>query len=430
VRIRQAAGGGQRTLRALIDWSCDLLSAPERLLFERLSVFAGGWTLEAAEAISAGGAIDRADAFDLLARLMEKSLVAIVVECGRYRMLDTVRRYAAERQACSGEEASTRERHLEHYAALVEAARPNLLGPDQGLWMAKLDQDWDNILAAHAACDLSPTSVERDPMLVAALKCYWLNRGPLGPGLRITVPCCCLQAGADRRRVGAARPPRGRPHATAADRRHAKVAASRARVPRRDDRGRRWRPRRPARAHSRGGPAPPHRLRLLAGSGDQLARAHHFGTALGVVEDHLVALGVDAGDAHAVFELAQIAARALALLLAARGERLFLGLLLLRLGAFLLPFAERLLLLGQRARGGGGRRRCGRGRGRRGERARGRLAQNLLLANRRRRWPIGVHGAAGVVAPRPLRGGRQGEGQAQQRHAGTAQGDGTNRVES
>lgn len=194
----------QRTLRALIDWSYDLLSAPERLLFERLSVFAGGWTLEAAEAIGAGGAIDRAEVVDLLARLVEKSLVAIDVESGRYRMLDTVRHYAAERLACSGEEPATRERHLEHYAALVDAARPHLLGPDQGRWMAKLDQDWDNILAAHAACEFSPTGAEHDLMLVAALKFYWLNRGLLGLGLRITIEALA-RPGAERHRAARCR---------------------------------------------------------------------------------------------------------------------------------------------------------------------------------------------------------------------------------
>ncbi len=194
----------QRTLRALIDWSYDLLSPPERLLFERLSVFAGGWTLEAAEAVGAGGAIDRGDVVDLLARLVEKSLVAIDVESGRYRMLDTVRHYGAERLACSGEEPATRERHLAHYAALVDAARPNLLGPDQGLWMARLDQDWDNILAAHAACEFSPTGAERDLMLVAALKFYWLNRGLLGLGLRMTIEAL-ERTGAERHQAARCR---------------------------------------------------------------------------------------------------------------------------------------------------------------------------------------------------------------------------------
>jgi len=177
----------QRTLRALIDWSYDMLPAAERALFERLSVFAGGWTLEAAEAVGAGGAIEMRDVIELLARLVEKSLATIDVETGRYRMLDTVRQYAAERLAQSGDESGARERHLAHFASLVEAARPHLLGSEQGVWMRRIDLDWDNILAAHAACELSPIGAERDLMLVSALKFYWLNRGLLNFGLRITL---------------------------------------------------------------------------------------------------------------------------------------------------------------------------------------------------------------------------------------------------
>jgi predicted ATPase len=177
----------QRTLRALIDWSYDMLPAPERALFERLSMFAGGWTLEAAEAVGAGGSIDRLEVVDLLARLVEKSLVTIEVESSRYRMLDTVRQYAADKLAQSGDEPATRERHLAHFAALVDAARPHLLGPEQGTWMARLDQEWENLLAAHAACEFSPTGAEEDLKLVFALKFYWLSRGLLGTGLRITL---------------------------------------------------------------------------------------------------------------------------------------------------------------------------------------------------------------------------------------------------
>jgi len=177
----------QRTLRALIDWSYDLLPAAERALFERLAVFAGGWTLEAAEAVGTGAQIDAVDVIDLLARLVEKSLVTIDVETSRYRMLDTVRHYAQERLAQSGDEGATRERHLVHVAALVEQARPHLLGPDQGMWMLRLDRERENILAAHATCARSAEGAERDLQLVAALKFYWLNRGLLGMGLRVTL---------------------------------------------------------------------------------------------------------------------------------------------------------------------------------------------------------------------------------------------------
>jgi predicted ATPase len=175
----------QRTLRALIDWSYDMLPPPERALFERLSVFAGGWTLEAAEAVGAGGQIDALDVIDLLARLVEKSLATIDVESGRYRMLDTVRHYAAERLAQSGDEPATRERHLAHFAALVEHARTRLFGSDQARFLAQLDEERDNTLAAHAWCASSPQGAAFDLQLVYGLKFYWLNRGLLDLGLRV-----------------------------------------------------------------------------------------------------------------------------------------------------------------------------------------------------------------------------------------------------
>ena len=84
-------------MRALIDWSYDLLTEQERTLFRRLSVFAGGWTLEAAEAVCADDDLRKADVLDLLTHLVEKSLVVLEVDGQRYRMLDTVRHYAREK---------------------------------------------------------------------------------------------------------------------------------------------------------------------------------------------------------------------------------------------------------------------------------------------------------------------------------------------
>ena len=95
----------QRTLRALIDWSYDLLTEAERALFQRLSVFAGGWTLEAAEAVCADDDLPKADVLDLLTRLVEKSLVIMEISGERYRMLDTVRHYAQEKLT-AGEDQS------------------------------------------------------------------------------------------------------------------------------------------------------------------------------------------------------------------------------------------------------------------------------------------------------------------------------------
>jgi predicted ATPase/class 3 adenylate cyclase len=124
-RFRLLTGGSrtalprQQTLRALIDWSYDLLSPAERTLLARLAVFAGGWTLEAAEVICAGGPIDQADVLDLLSQLVNKSLVMIEREQSadtRYRLLETIRQYGREKLVESGESIQVRELHSQWYA--------------------------------------------------------------------------------------------------------------------------------------------------------------------------------------------------------------------------------------------------------------------------------------------------------------------------
>ncbi len=177
----------QRTLRALIDWSYDLLPPPERLLFQRLSVFAGGWTLEAVEAVGAGDEVESADVLDLLARLVEKSLVVMEVGGERYRMLDTVRQYAQERMAESGDVAPTCTRHLDFYLSFAETARPELAGPEQGSWLAKLDLERENFLSAHAWSEGLPDTGELGLRMAHALRPYWFYRGLLSLGLRFTV---------------------------------------------------------------------------------------------------------------------------------------------------------------------------------------------------------------------------------------------------
>jgi non-specific serine/threonine protein kinase len=151
-RFRLLTGGGraslprQQTLAASIAWSYDLLSEPEQRFFCRLSVFAGGWTLEAAEAI--GGA----DALDLLTRLVGKSLV--VAEPGaevRYRLLETLRQFAAERLREDPEaEHATRRRHAEYFLALAEAAETEWHGPHHGTWLRRTALELDNLRAAFA----------------------------------------------------------------------------------------------------------------------------------------------------------------------------------------------------------------------------------------------------------------------------------------
>src|SRR6202035_1057701 len=122
-RFRLLTGGSrtvvarQQTLRALIDWSYDLLTEPERMLLRRLFIFVRGWTLEAAEAVCSGAGIEREEILDLLARLVDKSLVLMQDRGGtaRYGMLETIREYSREKFVASGEVPAVHRRHFEHF---------------------------------------------------------------------------------------------------------------------------------------------------------------------------------------------------------------------------------------------------------------------------------------------------------------------------
>ena len=181
----QTALPRQQTLRALIDWSHGMLTAEERAVLRRLAVFAG-WTIEAAEAVTSFGAIERARVLEHMLQLAEKSLVAVEPGGERYRLLDTVRQYAQEHLEESREGAEARTRHLQFYVALAEKARPELVGPKQGEWLARLDLERENLLAAHAWCEQAPNGAELDLKLAYLLRPYWFNRGILGLGLRVT----------------------------------------------------------------------------------------------------------------------------------------------------------------------------------------------------------------------------------------------------
>lgn len=140
-----------RTLRATLAWGHELLSDPERELFERLSVFAGGWTLEGAEAVGAGGGVREEDVLDLLASLVDKSLVAMEASPGaeqgpRYRMLESVRQYGRERLEGSGAADSVRRRHAAWVLALAEQAGTE--SGEQGAWLERLGAEQDNVRAS------------------------------------------------------------------------------------------------------------------------------------------------------------------------------------------------------------------------------------------------------------------------------------------
>jgi len=191
-RFRLLTGGDrtalprQQTLRALIDWSYELLSEDERAVFRPLAVFAGGWTLEAAEAVCTSGSVDQAAVLEQLSELVDKSLVVMDADGMRYRLLDTVRHYALERLEESGAGDEARTRHLRCYFAFAEKARPEIIGPRQGEWLARLDNERENLLAAHAWCERAPGGAELGLQLVYLLRPYWFNRGLLSLGKRLT----------------------------------------------------------------------------------------------------------------------------------------------------------------------------------------------------------------------------------------------------
>ncbi len=176
----------QQTLRGLIDWSHDLLDDRERALLRRLSVFAGGFDIEAAEAVGRDDNIAERDVLDVLVRLVEKSLVVLDAEGERYRMLDTIREYASQRLEEAAETAMTKARHRDYFLAYVEGIFPELFGDQQVMWLACLDRDLENILAAHAWCGIEPGGGQLDLRLVHAIKPYYYNRGLLGLALAIT----------------------------------------------------------------------------------------------------------------------------------------------------------------------------------------------------------------------------------------------------
>jgi predicted ATPase/DNA-binding CsgD family transcriptional regulator len=184
-RFRLLTGGSRmalpryRTLQALVDWSFDQLSEPERVLLRRLSIFAGGWTLEAAEAVCAGEGSAPDEILDLLSELVAKSLVLTGDHADdvRYRFLETLREYAAERLRDAGEEATLRERHRDWFLALAEQAEPQLRGSHSVQWLDRLERERGNLWAALGWC-VERGEAEPGLRLAGALARFWLVRGP------------------------------------------------------------------------------------------------------------------------------------------------------------------------------------------------------------------------------------------------------------
>jgi predicted ATPase/class 3 adenylate cyclase len=165
-----------QTLRAAIDWSYELLSRAERALFRRLSVFAGGWDLEGAEAVGTGklpegDEVRTEEVWELMMRLIDKSLVVMEGEMGRYQMLETLREYGWERLQEAGEAEETREKHLEFFLGLAERAEEELQGAQQREWLERLEKEQDKFRVALSY------GLEKEPekalKLAAALWRFW-----------------------------------------------------------------------------------------------------------------------------------------------------------------------------------------------------------------------------------------------------------------
>jgi non-specific serine/threonine protein kinase len=175
----------QRTLKAAVDWSYELLSDSERHMLVRLSVFSGGWTLEAAEAVCSGRGIDADDVLDLLSRLVDKSLVIVdatkLGDC-RYRLLETIRQYARDQLLRAGDEKRIADAHVNYYLALARESESKVVQHDEVAWLNRLDREHDNLRAAFnwAVGD----GIRRlDALgLSVALWWFWLKRGYLAEG--------------------------------------------------------------------------------------------------------------------------------------------------------------------------------------------------------------------------------------------------------
>ena len=213
-RLRLLSGGSrdtpprQRTLRAALEWSHALLSPAEQAVLRRLAVMSGSFSSASAQQVAAGPDLEPWAVLDHLGALVDKSMLAVVgpgaAAAGmaheahetyathathaahepRLRLLETVRHFALERLAEAGEAAATHERHVAHMLALAEQARTALSGPEEGVWLNRLDLDRDNLLAAHDWCDHAEDGTARGLRLVSALLRYWVNRGLLVQGHR------------------------------------------------------------------------------------------------------------------------------------------------------------------------------------------------------------------------------------------------------
>lgn len=181
-----------RTLRATVEWSHGLLRDDEATLFRRSSVFVGGWTLAAAESVCSGAGLEPTSVASLLAQLVDKSLVEVQTrrDQKRYRMLETIRAYSAERLAAAGEVVRMRDRHVEHFRGLVQDADPHVgyLLPDAevDVWTRRIEADYENVRSAVEWILDHPedadVTAEDGLRICADLHWYWFAGGRFAEG--------------------------------------------------------------------------------------------------------------------------------------------------------------------------------------------------------------------------------------------------------
>ena len=185
---RRSALPRHQTLRAAVDWSYELLDDPEQRLLRRLSVFAGGATVDAIEQVCSGDGVDRANCVDLLTTLVERSLVvphrADTGDGTRYDLLETIRYYGRECMAEAGETATTASRHVQWCMELAAQAEPQLTGPDQAVALERLEADHDNLRAALSfGFDRAPADQAMAVALAGSLSMFWRLHGNFREGL-------------------------------------------------------------------------------------------------------------------------------------------------------------------------------------------------------------------------------------------------------
>jgi predicted ATPase/class 3 adenylate cyclase len=205
-RFRLLTGGSrsalprQQTLRATVDWSYDLLNPSEQTVLERLSVFAGGFTLDAAEVVCSGRNATEKMVIDLLTSLVDKSLLLVDTSgsATRFRLLETIREYGSERlmQEGAAEIADVRRRHAEVFLALAEEAAADQHGPAQAQRLVQLETERDNLRVAAAHLLPAPSGAGRALRLGTALSWFWLARAHYGEGIDT------LEAALDRPEAG------------------------------------------------------------------------------------------------------------------------------------------------------------------------------------------------------------------------------------